>query len=69
MYHRDVCANGFIDDLDGKADAVFLDLPAPHDVVPYALKSLKSSGNNRNCIFILIFDKSNRQLAITGSQF
>lgn len=44
VYHRDVCANGFNDDLDGKADAVFLDLPGPHDVVPYALKAIKSSG-------------------------
>lgn len=54
VYHRDVCANGFADDLDGRADAVFLDLPSPHQVVPYALKALKSSGINGNTILILI---------------
>jgi len=43
--HRDVCENGFSDDVTGKADAVFLDLPHPHLVVPFAIKALKPSGN------------------------
>jgi len=45
--HRDVCQNGFSDDVTGKADAVFLDLPHPHLVVPFAIKALKPSGNYR----------------------
>lgn len=44
VYHRDVCNLGFTDDLDGKADAVFLDLPAPDLAVPHAFKALKLSG-------------------------
>lgn len=44
VYHRDVCASGFTEDLNGKADAVFLDLPLPHLAVPHATKALKESG-------------------------
>jgi tRNA (adenine57-N1/adenine58-N1)-methyltransferase catalytic subunit len=39
-----VCQNGFDENLNGLADAVFLDLPAPHLAVPAALKALKKSG-------------------------
>jgi len=55
-YSRDVCQNGFSDDVIGKADAVFLDLPHPHLVIPFAIKALKPSGKVRindlylNCI-------------------
>lgn len=52
VYHRDVCANGFSDELNGRVDAVFLDLPAPQLAVPHALKALKESG--RTIAYILI---------------
>lgn len=46
-YHRDVCALGFTDDLNGKADAVFLDLPLPHLALPHAKNALKESGEGK----------------------
>lgn len=41
---RDVCQFGFSPDCDGKADAVFLDLPHPWLVVPFAVSSMKKLG-------------------------
>uniref|UniRef100_A0A182QCC9 tRNA (adenine(58)-N(1))-methyltransferase catalytic subunit TRMT61A n=1 Tax=Anopheles farauti TaxID=69004 RepID=A0A182QCC9_9DIPT len=41
---RDVCEKGFGDELDGIADAVFLDLPAPQLAIPHAAKALKNEG-------------------------
>ncbi|GBP42399.1 tRNA (adenine(58)-N(1))-methyltransferase catalytic subunit TRMT61A [Eumeta japonica] len=41
--HRDVCNLGFGEDLNNKADAVFLDLPSPWRGVPHAVKALKDS--------------------------
>ncbi len=46
---RDVCRDGF--DLDGVADAVFLDLPHPWDAIPHAKKALNSSKGGRICSF------------------
>lgn len=54
VYHRDVCALGFTDELNGKADAVFLDLPAPQNAVPFALKSLKETGKTSKQLDVVI---------------
>ncbi|XP_057656871.1 tRNA (adenine(58)-N(1))-methyltransferase catalytic subunit TRMT61A [Diorhabda carinulata] len=50
VQHRDVCENGFGGHLDGKADAVFLDLPHPWFAISHALKSIKTTGG-RLCSF------------------
>ena len=39
--HRDVCSDGF--GLENKADAVFLDLPHPWEVINHAKKAMKMS--------------------------
>lgn len=46
--HRDVCSDGF--GIDEIADAVFLDLPNPWDVIPFTLKTFKLTGG-RICTF------------------
>lgn len=43
-YYRDVCAAGFGEEVEGKADAVFLDLPSPHEAVAHATKAFKKEG-------------------------
>ncbi|XP_068619624.1 tRNA (adenine(58)-N(1))-methyltransferase catalytic subunit TRMT61A [Battus philenor] len=50
IQHRDVLAEGFGTDLNGKADAVFLDLPRPWDGVPHAVAAIKNHGG-RFCSF------------------
>lgn len=42
--HRDTIRTGFPSELDGQGDAVFLDLPAPWEVVANAKKALKHGG-------------------------
>ncbi|XP_005089200.1 tRNA (adenine(58)-N(1))-methyltransferase catalytic subunit TRMT61A [Aplysia californica] len=46
--HRDVCGDGF--QLEGVADAVFLDLPRPWECVGSAKKAMKTEGG-RICTF------------------
>nr|XP_039254937.1 tRNA (adenine(58)-N(1))-methyltransferase catalytic subunit TRMT61A-like [Styela clava] len=48
VYHRDVIEEGF--PIENEADAVFLDIPKPYDVIPHAIKALKRSGG-RLCSF------------------
>lgn len=44
VQHRDVCSDGFTSELDGVADAIFLDLPAPYIAIEHVVKAMKSSG-------------------------
>jgi tRNA (adenine57-N1/adenine58-N1)-methyltransferase catalytic subunit len=39
--HRDVCEEGFTEELNGKADAIFLDLPNPCVAIKHVVKALK----------------------------
>lgn len=50
VQHRDVCSDGFTDELTGIADAVFLDLPAPYLAIEHVVKALKTCGG-RFCAF------------------
>ncbi len=50
--HGDACSEeGFGAALDGRADAVFLDLPHPWDAIGNAKRALKKSGGARICSF------------------
>jgi tRNA (adenine57-N1/adenine58-N1)-methyltransferase catalytic subunit len=44
VQQRDVCEQGFGDELQSKADAVFLDLPRPWEGIPHVVRALKESG-------------------------
>lgn len=50
VQHRDVCTDGFTEELNGVADAVFLDLPAPYQAIEHVVKVLKAEGG-RFCAF------------------
>lgn len=47
--HRDVCKDGF--GMEGVADAVFLDLPAPWEAIPHAKAALNRAKLARICCF------------------
>ena len=44
VYHRDVCAEGWPAEVDHKADAVFLDIPAPYKAIEHVKRALKLQG-------------------------
>ncbi|KAJ8883040.1 hypothetical protein PR048_014879 [Dryococelus australis] len=49
---RDVCRDGFGAQLQGKADAVFLDLPHPWEAVACAASVIKESGEFGNIVIL-----------------
>lgn len=59
VMHRDVCEDGFGEEVAGKADAVFLDLPAPQLAIPHAVKAMKEGGG-RLCSFSPCVEQSLR---------
>ncbi|XP_063529041.1 tRNA (adenine(58)-N(1))-methyltransferase catalytic subunit TRMT61A [Cydia strobilella] len=67
--HRDVLEQGFGEELNGKADAVFLDLPAPWVGVPHAVAAMKENGG-RFCSFSPCIEQVQRTcLALTNNGF
>lgn len=65
---RDVCGEGFGDDLEGKADAVFLDLPHPWDAVPFAKKALRKDVGGRLCSFSPCVEQVQRAIVVMEAQ-
>lgn len=44
VYNRDVITDGFPEEVDHKADAVFLDIPAPYSAIHHVKRALKLAG-------------------------
>ncbi|KAJ2925967.1 hypothetical protein H1R20_g11125, partial [Candolleomyces eurysporus] len=51
LQHRNVCKDGFGEDIGDSIDAVFLDLPAPWEAIPHAKKVLRKDAVARICCF------------------
>lgn len=51
LSHRNVCLHGFPTSLDGKVEAIFLDLPAPWEVVPFLHSTLDPTITTMVCCF------------------
>lgn len=51
LSHRNVCLHGFPSELDASADAVFLDLPAPWEAIPFLPSLLNPRISTRVCCF------------------
>ncbi|KAH7097525.1 tRNA methyltransferase complex subunit Cpd1 [Auriculariales sp. MPI-PUGE-AT-0066] len=49
--HRNVCKDGFGEEVTNTADAVFLDLPAPWDATDHAFKAMRKDKMSRICCF------------------
>lgn len=49
--HRNVCLNGFPSSISSQADAVFLDLPAPWEAIPFVPAVLNPHHTTRICCF------------------
>ncbi|XP_011502604.1 PREDICTED: tRNA (adenine(58)-N(1))-methyltransferase catalytic subunit TRMT61A [Ceratosolen solmsi marchali] len=64
--HRDVCTEGFGDELDDMVDAVFLDLPHPWLTIDFAIKSLKRKGG-KLCSFSPCIEQVQRTCAKLSS--
>jgi tRNA (adenine57-N1/adenine58-N1)-methyltransferase len=59
--HRDVCADGFPVELDGRADAVFLDVPNPWLAIGHAKRALRRGG--RVCTYSPCIEQVQRNCA------
>ena len=65
---RDVCDCGFPDELDNRADGIFLDLPHPWECIPKAKKALKKGG--RICCFSPCIEQVQKScMALAENQF
>ena len=65
---RDVCADGFGDELEDQVDAVFLDLPHPWDAVPHAKKCIKKSTGGRICSFSPCVEQVQKAISVMEEQ-